>query len=611
MSVANMKGDSGKTKNGAIFPHTGYALNGLPNPVPRLPRCSAHVKFPILPPSIHSTMRHLLALALGLLLCSAFLACRNGTEQQDTYQSDTPRSLSYQPTLRPAQELEVISHGAAGRVSGSLHEVRTPAGTLLVDCGLFYPDGDPGQDFEARQAEAQRLSETLPPGATQVDAVLLTHAHLDHVGRLPLLIRSGYQGKVYCTPVTARLLRLMLLSQIRYDDMPRTWVFSQNSIKKSDDGRRHVTAHWRSDCKWRQRIKDHNARTHSGRRTDIERKLGLDLAPCTECGRMDLDPVLAHVVELPYDYPYQVVPHIEVTFLDAGHIPGSASILIETGGRRLLFSGDVGNDLSQLQPGPKPFPQVDALWIESTYGATVRSPDVANEFQRFQRTVADALKSRKVVWIPAFALDRTQKVLHNIQLARQKGLLPGNVPVYCPSPLAAEITDLYVELLHNGTAGFRTHLYDHPEAVFAPQKRHMPKHIQGPCIMITTSGMMDAAFSESLASQLLPRSDVAVFLVGYQDPGTIGGQLRAGNRQVTWEGTRIDVAATVHNFSAFSAHADAADLLRLLANQLPDTPLFLVHGDPSASKALASFLQKNGFHAAQPMPAQQPVRIGQ
>ncbi len=556
-------------------------------------------------------MRHLLALALGLLLCSAFLACRNGTEQQDTYHTAASRSLSSQPALRPSQGFEVISHGAAGRVSGSLHEVRTPAGTLLVDCGLFYPDGDPGKDFEARQAEAQRLSETLPPGATQVDAVLLTHAHLDHVGRLPLLIRSGYQGKVYCTPVTARLLRLMLLSQIRYDDMPRTWVFSQNSIEKNHDGRRHVTAHWRSDCKWRQRIKDHNARTHSGRRTDIERKLGLDLAPCNACGGLDLEPVLAHVVELPYDYPFQVAPDIEVTFLDAGHIPGSASILIETGGLRLFFSGDVGNDLSQLQPGPKPFPTADALWIESTYGATVRPPEVTNEFQRFQRTVADALKSRKVVWIPAFALDRTQKVLYNIQLARLQGLIPMDVQVFCPSPLAAEITDLYVELLHNGTAGFRTHLYEHPEAVFAPHERQLPKLIEGPSILITTSGMMDAAFSESLASQLLPRSDVSVFLVGYQDPGTIGGQLRAGNRQVTWEGTRIDVAATVHTFGVFSAHADAADLLRLLGNQSPHTPLFLVHGDSSASNALADYLQKNGFLDALPMPSQQPVRIGQ
>jgi metallo-beta-lactamase family protein len=233
--------------------------------------------------------------------------------------------------------------------------------------------------------------------------------------------------------------------------------------------------------------------------------------------------------------------------------------------------------------------------METTYGNTKRSIDAMMEFKRFKQEVADVVKKGGIAWIPAFALDRTQKVLYLISKAKKEGIIPENIPIFCPSPTAANITNIYQSELDKKEGWFKSDLYQESN-VFAYHQQKLPKEIPQPSILVTTSGMMDAAFSDNLSQTLLPNALITVFLVGYQDPGTPGGQLKAGQTSVQWDGKQIEVNANVRDFKVFSAHADAQDLEKWLSNQNKQTTkIYLVHGEKSALFAQKKSLENLGF----------------
>jgi metallo-beta-lactamase family protein len=256
----------------------------------------------------------------------------------------------------------------------------------------------------------------------------------------------------------------------------------------------------------------------------------------------------------------------------------------------------VGNAMAILQHVPEPFPKVDYLWVESTYGDAERNLDLDAETARFQRAIAGTLNRGGLVWVPAFALDRTQKVLYLIEDAIEKGIISRNIPVYCPSPLAKQVTAIYqneydTENYHWFNADVRNN-----QSFFPEFKKYLPGKLKYPSVIITTSGMMDNAFSQSLLPKLLDDGRVTIFLVGYQDPGSPGGQLKTGKNEVIWKGETYPVRADVQSFSFFSAHADASDVLMLLQNQSRNsTHIFLVHGDKESIEKRKKYLEKAGF----------------
>lgn len=503
------------------------------------------------------------------------------------------------PQKSSKTDLSVTVYGAAGTVSGSLSLIEYHDQKYLVDCGAYYPDYNPDQSYEERIMTATEKNDELPVNAKNIDAVFITHAHLDHIGRLPLLVKNGFEGKIYCTPGTRLIMEKMLFSQILYSGEKRHWVYSKKSIKQGKSGP-YVTAHW-NHCQWQKKISSHNKREFYGRRNKFEEDTGIRASACRVCTGNELHKIMALVEVVEPGEMFRVENGLYVTFLNTEHIPGASSVYLQavdaSDTTKLIFSGDVGNTMAILQDIPKPFPKADYIWVESTYGDAVRNLNIDNEITHFQQAVNSVLNHDGIVWIPAFALDRTQKVLFLIEDAMEKRIISRSIPVYCPSPLAKQITAIYQDEYNTEKHHwFNTDVRDNL-AFFPGYKKYLPDKLKYPSILITTSGMMDNAFSQSLLPKLLGDRETDIFLVGYQDPGSPGGQLKAGKETVTWKGETYPVAAGVHSFSFFSAHADAADVLMLLQNQSPDsTQIFLVHGDKEGLRKRKDYLNHEGYN---------------
>ena len=497
-------------------------------------------------------------------------------------------------------KLAVTCWGAAGRVSGSLHVLDTGNACVMLDCGAFFADS--GDEGTPRQAE--QLSASLPVDAAGIDALLLTHVHSDHCGRIPLLVNSGFQGPIITTRASSLLLDPMLGGAVRFDrQQVRTWSWSERSRSKALATGRHLTVHWRP-CRYARSIAEDNLATFTGCGEKLESHLvGLDprLQPhyCSACVQAEVDAILLHVRIAEYREPIRLAPGVRAGLLRAGHLPGSASVVIEVelDGRRLriLFSGDLGSELSPVLAGPQPASNVDAVFVEATYGATRRPPDIVQQRASFRRQVGEAIERGGVVWIPCFALDRTQRILHELHLAQQEGRLPESLPIYCPSPTAKAITAIYRE---NQRAGwFRDEVTSEPNA-FAPREvlTTVPSYekLPKPCIVISTSDITYTAWMRMLLRKLLPEPSTAVMLVGYCEPSGATGRLEAGVKELTIDGRATPVAARVHSFGCFSGHGDATDIDRWLGNIDPAAPIFLVHGGPEELQARASQLRQCG-----------------
>jgi|GEM_PF-1394824 len=522
-----------------------------------------------------------------------------------------------QPPARPSKVLVVV-HGGAGEVGGSLSVLDTGNGRWMIDCGADAPDreaADAAKDSPGRPT-------TLPVDARSITAIFLTHAHTDHVGRLPMLVEGGFSGPIFATHATLELLPAMLRMQIRHDDgRKRKWSWSMRSLERSQTGQRSLTVHGHAACRYRAAIAAENLRSETASFEELSQRLqrdfpGVEIRRCQRCVEEETASILALCRPMEYDVSAEVAPGVAVKPLYAGHIPGSASFLFEVSlagaKRRVLFSGDVGNDLSPLFPGPSPAPDVDAAFIETTYGPTFRDATVREERTLFRRAVAEAVERGAVVWIPAFALDRTQKILYELCLAQREGMLSPRVPIHGSSTTAAEITAIYQRNRRQGW--FRGPVADDP-AAWSPSGLRiapkLPEPLPRPCVLLTTSGMLDAGASRALIEQLVPQSSSAIFLVGYQDPESPGGRLmkaagllREGTRDqaslktaarppsaaatprspgesiLDWNEKQLPVRAAVRYFRCFSAHADAKEMDAWLSQIHRGATLVLVHGGP-------------------------------
>ncbi|MFM7735059.1 MAG: MBL fold metallo-hydrolase RNA specificity domain-containing protein [Alphaproteobacteria bacterium] len=443
--------------------------------------------------------------------------------------------------------------GAAGTVTGSKHLVEAAGRRILLDCGLF----------QGLKSLRERNWRKFPFDPASLDAVVLSHAHIDHSGALPLLVKEGFRGKIHCTAGTAELLEPMLLD----------------------------AAH----------LQEEEARFANKHRTSKH-------APALPLfGEKDAERALSKLAPHGYAKEFSPADGLRVLYRRASHILGSATVSVAWGRgedeRRLLFSGDLGRYGRPILRDPDPIEErPDVLLVESTYGDRIHPEHPSRELARIVREAADR---RGVIVIPAFAVDRTQELLYVLGDLQERGEIPA-IPVYVDSPMAIEVTAIYAR-----------HSEDHDEdmAPRAGERRLGPRNVKmlrssaeskslneasGPMIVISASGMATGGRVLHHLARRLPDPSTTVLFAGYQAAGTRGRALMEGARTLRIFGQQVTVRAHVEKLDGYSAHADQAEILRWLGT-FPGAPrqTWCVHGEPQAADTLASTIRHGlGWEAA-------------
>ncbi len=451
--------------------------------------------------------------------------------------------------------MHLTFHGAVRTVTGSLHQVEVGGALMYLDCGLF----------QGRRADAHERNRRFPSAPRDVEAVILSHAHLDHCGNLPTLVVQGFRGPIYCTPATRDLAALVL----------------RDSAKVQRQDLRIVNK--------------------------IRRRQGLPKAEVLYDLRA-AEKAISQMVSMPYEQRFRV-GRSTATFFDAGHILGSAMVLLEGNGRRLGFTGDLGRSGSAIIRDPAVLPAVDMLLIESTYGDRAHPPR-AEADARLAAVVTETTRRGGRVLIPAFALARTQQILYALRQHREAGRVP-DVPIYVDSPMATDATAIYRRHPDCYDDETRARLKLHDPFGFKTV-RYVRTHVDSqalvdsdePCVVIATSGMAEGGrIREHLRRRIEdPRS--TMLFVGYQAVHTLGRRLVDGAPEVRIYGEPYRVKIRVERVDAFSAHADRDELLAW-ARRVPEIGrAFCVHGDEAPATALAMALSGVSVMAAVPVVGQ-------
>ncbi len=462
--------------------------------------------------------------------------------------------------------------GAAGTVTGSKHLIEitqdaAPPLRILLDCGMFQGEAMGGGNGKDRN---RRFG--FDPDS--IDVLVLSHAHIDHSGLIPRLVKEGFAGPIWSTPATHELCQIMLTDSAHIQEYDA--AFDQKKARKQ------------------------------GREEAFDGPL---------YRVVDVPPAMDLFRELELDTPMEIAPGVELTFTEAGHILGSAAVQLRiTQGTRifhLAFTADVGRYTDRLLPHPAPFPQADAIICESTYGDRDHAllAEAEDELLRHVHEVCVEQQGRLI--IPAFSVGRTQEVLYALNTLSNAGRLP-RIPVFVDSPLAIGATDISRKHARLFRAEVRAELEKDPDLFSFPgvtfiREAERSKELntrEGPCIIVSASGMMEAGRVRHHLFHALSNPRNGVLVVGHCTPGTLGGQLIAGAREVNIFGEAVPVRASVRRMEFYSAHADRNELVRYLACQDPAKveKVFLVHGEDDARAALRERLMAHGFsHVERPV----------
>jgi len=487
----------------------------------------------------------------------------------------------------------VTFHGGAGQVGGSCATVESKGMKILVDCGTAY-----GETSDRSNAASPACGFAFDPKA--YGDLLITHAHQDHAGRVPELFHAGFTGTVWTTSATRDLLAVAWKSQFMYDACTvREWRWTKRGKKAGT----HV--HWRPECEWSQKISAWNLGCCTNVYTELESRLGRKTYPiaCQTCQELELKELMGHVKAVPFGTPFARGP-FTIAFLPVKHLPGAAAIRVEDAEGCCILSGDLGTKRSRLVKTIEPAPKADAVFLETTYGDAVHgtAEEVERDYARFRKVVGETVRAGGVAWIPAFALDRSQRVLLEVKRGMDAGEIPPETPIHYPSPSSREFMALYVahpEWFDGPEMSMLGPLFKTMKTYFNPKAKR-----KSGVILLTTSGMVSTGSSLRCLPDLAPLASTAICLVGYQSPGTCGAQLKAIAEGRSHEGVvrpprggEIPVKASVHVFNCFSGHGDAPENDAWLANNRASR-ILLVHGDRKSMAARAEGLKARlGAHA--------------
>ena len=423
--------------------------------------------------------------------------------------------------------------GGVGTVTGSKYLIDMPQGRILVDCGLF-------QGFKNLRL---RNWEPLPVDPATIHAVILTHAHLDHSGYLPLLVRNGFRGKVHCTEATRDLCDILL---------PDSGFLQE---KDAEFANRH-------------RFSKH--------------KPALPLYTLR-----DAKESLHHFRPSPFDREFEPIEGIKVRFLAAGHILGASIVEIVSEGVKIVFSGDLGRSDDAIMVDPAPVEKADYLIVESTYG------DRRHESGNAQDSLADII-TRTIgrggsIIVPAFAVGRAQSVMYHIMRLKDDGRIPGDLPVYLDSPMAIDASQVFCDHMaeHRLTAAQCRAACAVAKYVHEAEESKALDADPMPKIIISASGMATGGRVLHHLKHYAPDHRNAILFTGFQAGGTRGAAMVGGAEAVKIHGQYVRVKAEVANLQMLSAHADADEILKWLGHfRTPPRMTFVTHGEPAASDTL-------------------------
>jgi metallo-beta-lactamase family protein len=449
--------------------------------------------------------------------------------------------------------MEITFHGAARTVTGSQHLLTVNGRRILLDCGLY----------QGSRQETYERNVHLPFAAAEVDVMVLSHAHIDHSGNIPNLVRSGFRGDIVCTYATRDLCALMLRDSAK---------IQQYDIEY------------------------------------LNKKRAREKLPPLEPLYTPEDAVasLKQFIGIGYDRPYQLLPGITLTFLDAGHILGSAIVVLDIEEQtpqrhlRLVFSGDIGRPHRPILRDPAFVTEADVLIMESTYGDR-EHPD-EDETWRLEHIVNETFKRGGKIIVPAFAVGRTQELVYHLRELVAARDIPPSLRVYVDSPLAVDATGIYrlhpeaydeetAERLNN-RPGNDPFGFDMLRYVRTTQESKELNFLREPAIIISASGMAEAGRVLHHLKNNIEDPRNTIVIVGWQAPNTLGRRLVEKQKRVHILGQEYERRAQVEVINGLSAHADRSELLAW-AGQIKQRPrhTFLVHGEPEPATALAEAMR--------------------
>lgn len=445
--------------------------------------------------------------------------------------------------------IHLTFHGAAGQVTGSMHLLEAAGARILLDAGLF----------QGRRAEAHALNAVLPLDPRRIDAIVLSHAHIDHSGRLPLLVRHGFHAPILATPATRDLCAVMLPD----------------------------SAH----------IQEKDAET-------LQRRGKMGPASEPLYSLPDAVAVQDLMMGVPYRRVHHIRKHLAFEFTDAGHILGSASVdmrISEGTGHRLVFSGDIGRTgLPIIRDPDPPAGPIDTLIVESTY-ANKAHESVQDAEERLGDIVRHTAGKGGKVLIPAFAVGRVQELVYSLHQLFRIGKIPG-IPIYIDSPLAVDATSvfrLHPDLFDRDERMIErtTMLFDFPLVKYVRdvQQSKELNTLNGPAVIIAASGMAESGrILHHLHNHVGDHRSVVLF-VGFQGEHTLGRRIQEGAKEIRLFGDEVPVRASVETIGGYSAHADRDELrgwVRRLGGSVKRA--FVVHGETEAAQAMAKLLKEEG-----------------
>ncbi|MBL7924627.1 MAG: MBL fold metallo-hydrolase [Bacteroidia bacterium] len=452
--------------------------------------------------------------------------------------------------------MQITFHGAAQTVTGSKHLITTGRNKrLLLDCGLYQNRGGDNENINRHFG--------FDPAA--VDYMILSHAHIDHSGNIPQLVKQGYKGPIYCTAATLDLCTVMLADSAHIQENDVVYL----NKKRAKNGQRP-----------------------------------LDPLYSTE----DVTEALKQFVPVSLDELVEIDSHIRFRFTDAGHILGSAAVNLEfdepEGKTKVFFSGDTGRYNDIIIRAPQPFPQADYILMESTYGDRLHETfeDAEAHLMKIVKETCVDLNGKLI--IPAFSLGRTQEIVYSLNRLHNKGLLP-RIPVYVDSPLAISATTIMkkhkesfnpdiVEYMKTDDDPFG---FDNLHYIQDVESSKALNEIKDACIIISASGMMEAGRIKHHIKNNINDAINTILIVGYVPPGSLGGKLIEGATEVKIFGKPYPVKARIAVLDSYSAHADYKEMMQYLSCQNPALVrrMFLVHGEPEAQLTFKTHLHGMGF----------------
>lgn len=429
---------------------------------------------------------------------------------------------------------ELTFVGAAGTVTGSKHLLTIGERHVFVDCGLFQGVVD-----------VRALNDVpLPVPAKHIDAVVITHGHLDHIGYLPKLVHDGFSGPIYCTPPTRPLMQIVLDDSAHLQQLLHARGF-------------------------------HHERPHS---------------PPMYYNEADVTATMALVKTVPLGQAFDLVANATAMYHNAGHIIGSAFVSMSIEGKRVTFSGDLGRYGRPLLYDPEPVGAADVLVSESTYGDRIHPPDPSDELR--SALVAGIARGGPIV-VPAFAVERSQDILLALAQLQQTDPRIAKLPVYLDSPMAAKVDDLFESfpdahkpIQHDGS---RTPfgVQNFTLCLTSDQSKAL-NGLHQPCVIVSASGMAAGGRILHHLHNRLPDPTATVIFAGYQSAGTLGYLMIHGAHTIRIFGDTLPIAANVVHLSGFSAHADQNDLKRWFGTCTTKPHLYAVHGEVESATAVAT-----------------------